>query len=223
MRGNLPWLAVVRACHVVSRHGRSRHVPGRCFERFLDRDVHSLYGNARGYWIGGLQDKIQSKTARGISGNHGPMQEYDSRIRSGMLQEDEHQRHLVQALQDLHEMLNEVAFPTAKHSFLSRVFGRRASPEAAPRGLYMYGDVGSGKTMLMDMFYDTLSKKAASKNRIHFHAFMQDVHHRLHVIRSQQGENGVQQVAAEIASQARVLCFDEFQCTDVADAMILRG
>lgn len=97
-------------------------------------------------------------------------------------------------------------------------------PEDLPKGLYMYGDVGSGKTMLMDLFYDTLPPNQTSKTRIHFHNFMQDVHKRLHKIRMQHGSefDAVPFVAADIAETAQILCFDEFQCTDVADAMILR-
>ena len=88
----------------------------------------------------------------------------------------------------------------------------------------MFGDVGSGKTMLMDMFYDTLPHNITSKTRIHFHNFMQDVHKRLHAMKMEHGTDldAVQYVAADIAEKGSVLCFDEFQCTDVADAMILR-
>lgn len=88
----------------------------------------------------------------------------------------------------------------------------------------MFGDVGSGKTMLMDMFYDTLPHNITSKTRIHFHNFMQDVHKRLHEMKLEHGTDldAVQYVAADIAEKGSVLCFDEFQCTDVADAMILR-
>lgn len=88
----------------------------------------------------------------------------------------------------------------------------------------MYGDVGCGKTMLMDLFYDTLPPNIVSKTRIHFNNFMQDVHKRLHVMRMKLGTDidVVPFVAAEIAENSSVLCFDEFQCTDVADAMILR-
>ena len=88
----------------------------------------------------------------------------------------------------------------------------------------MYGDVGSGKTMLMDLFYDTLPPNITSKTRIHFHSFMQDVHRRLHKLQVEHGYNidAIPYVAADIAAQSSVLCFDEFQCTDVADAMILR-
>lgn len=97
-------------------------------------------------------------------------------------------------------------------------------PLNLPKGLYMYGDVGSGKTMLMDLFFDTLPPNITRKTRIHFHNFMQDVHKRLHKVRTEHGYNvdAVPFVAAEIAAQSSVLCFDEFQCTDVADAMILR-
>lgn len=78
--------------------------------------------------------------------------------------------------------------------------------------------------MLMDLFYDTLPASVKTKTRIHFHNFMQDVHKRLHKIKMEHGSDadGIPFVAADIAEQGNVLCFDEFQCTDVADAMILR-
>lgn len=97
-------------------------------------------------------------------------------------------------------------------------------PDNLPKGIYMYGDVGSGKTMLMDLFYDTLPHNIKNKTRIHFHNFMQDVHKRLHAIKAEHGDDtdAILLVAADIAANANVLCFDEFQCTDVADAMILR-
>ncbi len=97
-------------------------------------------------------------------------------------------------------------------------------PSNLPRGLYLFGDVGCGKTMLMDLFYDTLPQSVRSKTRIHFNNFMQNVHQRLHKMKLQYGGDVdcVPFVAAEIAEQGNVLCFDEFQCTDVADAMILR-
>ena len=115
-------------------------------------------------------------------------------------------------------------------SLLASLFHRRPPkkrtkiPPNLPKGLYMFGDVGSGKTMLMDMFYDTLPHNVTSKTRIHFHNFMQDVHKRLHAMKMEHGTDldAVQYVAADIAEQGSVLCFDEFQCTDVADAMILR-
>lgn len=121
--------------------------------------------------------------------------------------------------------------PVSTSSFFGTLFGKKKIkkagvmiPDTLPKGLYMYGDVGSGKTMLMDLFFDTLPPNITSRTRIHFHNFMQDVHHRLHRVKMDQGSDfdAVPFVAADIAERATVLCFDEFQCTDVADAMILR-
>ncbi|KAK4548226.1 hypothetical protein LTR36_010096 [Oleoguttula mirabilis] len=174
--------------------------------------------------------------------HRGPLQEYDARVQSGRLRDDEHQRTLVQALQDLHDDLLEynppkVVQPTIeslqpkKKSFFGSLFGggddemlKLQIPSELPKGLYMYGDVGSGKTMLMDLFYDTLPEHIQSKTRIHFHNFMQEVHKELHKMKMAHGNDvdAIPFVAAHIAEKATVLCFDEFQCTDVADAMILR-
>jgi protein AFG1 len=117
-------------------------------------------------------------------------------------------------------------------SFLSSFFGRGGQtaqrtmdfPSELPKGLYMFGDVGSGKTMMMDLFYDTLPESIKRATRIHFHNFMQEVHRELHKFKMQHGQDidAIPFVAAHIAKRSTVLCFDEFQCTDVADAMILR-
>ena len=148
----------------------------------------------------------------------------------------------MQNLQDLHDMLAEYNPPKVVHpsirslrpqskSWIGSFFQGKPTKKLAtqippnlPKGLYMYGDVGSGKTMLMDMFYDTLPPNITSKTRIHFHNFMQDVHHQLHVMKMEHGDDldAILYVAADIAEKGSVLCFDEFQCTDVADAMILR-
>ena len=147
----------------------------------------------------------------------------------------------MQYLQDLHDMIKDYSpprvvrpsieslKPRTKFS-LSIFFGnkrKRAAvqiPPHLPKGLYMHGDVGSGKTMLMDLFYDTLPPTIKNRTRIHFHNFMQDVHHRLHTVKAKHGSDldAILYVAAEIAEESSILCFDEFQCTDVADAMILR-
>ncbi len=77
---------------------------------------------------------------------------------------------------------------------------------------------------MMDLFYETLPQNVTHKTRIHFHSFMQDVHKELHKMRMRYGTDfdAIPFVAASIAEQSTILCFDEFQCTDVADAMILR-
>lgn len=118
-----------------------------------------------------------------------------------------------------------------KKSVFSSFFGKSGTasaiseiPSNLPLGLYLYGDVGSGKTMLMDLFYDTLPKSVKTKTRIHFHNFMQDVHMQSHRIKMRHGNDidAIPFIAAEIAQKGNVLCFDEFQCTDVGSAMILR-
>jgi cell division protein ZapE len=110
-----------------------------------------------------------------------------------------------------------------KPSAFARLMGLKAAEP--PRGLYVYGAVGRGKTMLMDMFFD--AAPTPLKRRAHFHAFMADVHARLHQWRQAlkrgevAGEDPIAPVAAELAREASLLCFDEFSVRDIADAMIL--
>ncbi len=98
-------------------------------------------------------------------------------------------------------------------------------PVEPPRGLYIHGPVGRGKTMLMDLFFGVV--EVPQKRRAHFHSFMADVHARLHQWRQARkrgevaGEDPIAPVAAELAREASLLCFDEFAVRDIADAMIL--
>ncbi|KAK8232762.1 mitochondrial ATPase [Phyllosticta capitalensis] len=172
----------------------------------------------------------------------GPIAEYDARVEAGKIRNDEHQRAIIENLQALHDTLSRYTPPPVqkptleslqppKRTLLSSIFGGKKEdaykleiPADLPKGIYMYGDVGSGKTMTMDLFYETLPPNIKTKTRIHFHGFMQQVHRDLHKMKMRYGNDMdlVPFVAADIAEQSQVLCFDEFQCTDVADAMILR-
>jgi cell division protein ZapE len=141
---------------------------------------------------------------------------YHESLRRHGYQPDAAQEHAVARLDDLRRRL------AAAHADAAGWFGRlrRVARGDAPsvRGLYLWGGVGRGKTFLMDLFHAQL---AVAGRRHHFHRFMKDVHGRLGRLRDR--EDPLAQVAAEIASDARVLCLDELFVSDIADAMILGG
>ncbi|KAL1924910.1 uncharacterized protein VTP21DRAFT_4564 [Calcarisporiella thermophila] len=159
----------------------------------------------------------------------GPMAKYNGLVAAGVVNNDNHQRSIVKALQDLYNELKSYepsTAPTSSSLFnkLSSLFEKKSKKATnnAPRGLYIYGDVGTGKTMVMDLFYNTLPVKR--KRRIHFHAFMLDIHSRVHRLKASNSAayDPIPPIADDLARDAYVLCFDEFQVTDIADAMILR-
>jgi len=118
------------------------------------------------------------------------------------------------ALDRLQQLSDELAeFRRARSSRLTRLF---AAPEI-PRGVYLWGGVGRGKTLLMDSFFATVPIRR--KTRVHFHAFMRDVHESLAALKEE--SDPLLQVAAQIARRHRLVCFDEFHVSDIADAMIL--
>jgi cell division protein ZapE len=112
-----------------------------------------------------------------------------------------------------------------KSSSLGWLFAKREAADAPLKGLYVFGEVGRGKTMLMDLFFET--SPVVRKRRVHFHEFMVDVHERIHALRQEikhgavLEQDPIQRAAAALAEEAWLLCFDEFHITDIADAMIL--
>ncbi|KAE8223494.1 hypothetical protein CF319_g3475 [Tilletia indica] len=215
-----------------------------------------------------------------------PTSKYELMVKQGLIRDDPHQRNIVKVLQGLHEELKtykqippkeltpeemKLELQKKKKGFFQSLFGGGADkekdededkvPEDVPKGLYLYGDVGTGKSMLMDLFYETLPANITRARRIHFHQFMIDAHKRAHVIKSlshvpsgmvmsavtaatstvrsagpagggterallnkTMGEEAdpIGPTARELAREYEVLCFDEFQVTDIADAMIMR-
>lgn len=142
-----------------------------------------------------------------------PARWYADFRRSAGFQPDPAQAGAVERLQALHEAL--VAFKRRPRGLIGRTLQRAL--QTPPRGLYLYGGVGRGKSALMDAFFAGLPYRR--KRRVHFHAFMREVHEGLRSHAHQ--ADPLDSVAAGIARETRVLCFDEFHVSDIADAMIL--
>jgi cell division protein ZapE len=152
----------------------------------------------------------------------GPLALYRERRKAGLLAPDPAQALAAEKLESLARALAGYRPRSANgESWLAR-FGLRPAAVPPPQGLYLYGAVGRGKSMLMDLFFDTAPVAPEHKRRVHFHTFMQDVHQRMHALRGDAGTSDlIGAVADEIARSAWLLCFDEFQVTNIADAMIL--
>ncbi len=133
---------------------------------------------------------------------------YAEKVREGELRDDAAQAIVVAQLDRLAQTLEA----RERRGAIGKLLGKNGTP----KGIYIYGDVGRGKTMLMDLFFAALAVQA--KRRIHFHAFMQDIHKRRQALKD---GDVVTQIAMDLAKQAQVLCLDEMQISDIADAMIV--
>lgn len=147
-----------------------------------------------------------------------PETAYFSLVDADHVQEDEAQLIVLEHLQLLHEQLLEASAPKSPLTLLT---GRRKNEIS---GLYIWGSVGRGKSMLMDLFFQTAPVE--KKRRVHFHRFMQEVHEKLHEIRQESRHKGkggdpVAILVRQLTDAVELLCFDELQATDVTDASLI--
>ena len=140
---------------------------------------------------------------------------YDSRVAEGRVRPDAAQRAVLPNLEALRQRLEA---PPPKRGLLSGLFARPAAPEG-PMGLYLWGGVGRGKSMLMDLFAEAVT--LPEKRRVHFHAFMQEIHAGMHAARKRGVQDALEPVAQGVIEKVRLLAFDEMQITDITDAMIV--
>ncbi|MEM6322603.1 MAG: cell division protein ZapE [Pseudomonadota bacterium] len=138
---------------------------------------------------------------------------YNERVSADELTADAAQQAVLPLFQ---EILVALDTPSKPRGLIGGWFQK---PADAPKGLYLWGGVGRGKSMLMDLFFDAATINA--KRRVHFHAFMQEIHAGMHAARQTGVEDAIKPVADAVAERVRLLCFDEMQITDITDAMIV--
>ena len=154
-----------------------------------------------------------------------PSSLYAARVHAGDLTANPGQKQVLQKLDELAARLEGYKVASGGGSGLAWLFKQKPSG-TRPRSVYVWGDVGRGKTLIMDMFHEAIAPH--SKRRVHFHAFMQEVHRDIHAFRQGQKrglieaeKDPIKAVAGRLVKDANVLCLDEFQVKDITDAMIL--
>ena len=138
---------------------------------------------------------------------------YDRMVADGEIAADPAQHAVLPVLEDIRAHFENTP---ARRGVLGGLFGRPPEP---PKGVYLWGGVGRGKSFLMDLFAGSVPTEA--KRRVHFHAFMQEIHAGMHAARRRGVDDALKPVAEAVAAEVRLLCFDEMQITDITDAMIV--
>ena len=156
-----------------------------------------------------------------------PLDAYEELVAKGELRKDPVQADAMARLQKLSNALTEYGRQMGRTGWRARL-SFRGGKKPPPKGLYFWGGVGRGKTMIMDLFFEHCQVDEEEKKHVHFHAFMQEVHKRLHAFREAQkagkvpeNRDAIEALSKVIVERAWLLCFDEFHVTDIADAMIL--
>ena len=214
-------------------HSKSRK--SKCIRADKTLNAARLVSGLRLARVTQLQPHLHPRPAGGYVAMH-PSRSFPSRMPStvteryaalvaeGEVERDPAQEAIAARLSRLEKRLAHHRL-SRKSSALGWLFGRSDKQDGPIKGLYIYGEVGRGKTMLMDLFF--ASSTVTRKRRAHFHEFMADVHERLNKVRHEMksgrvaNDDPIKHVAAALADEAWLLCFDEFHVTDIADAMIL--
>lgn len=153
-----------------------------------------------------------------INAHQTPQTAYDALIKEQLILPDSGQAEVIAMLQNFYDYLEETRDPR-KSSWFGGLFSKKDTIPARC-GVYIWGDVGRGKSMLMDLFYDKVA--IPKKQRVHFHAFMQDIHARIHAWRQLKPKDDLlSRVVDEIARDVQLICLDEMQVHDITDAAIL--